>query len=29
MTDFWSAALGYELDHQEHGYAQLRAPAGT
>jgi len=29
MTAFWSAALGYELDHREQGYALLRDPAGT
>ena len=27
MVDFWSAALGYELDHRESGYAILRDPA--
>lgn len=27
MIDFWSAALGYELDHREIGYAVLRDPA--
>lgn len=29
MIDFWSAALGYELDHRASGYAVLRDPAGT
>jgi catechol 2,3-dioxygenase-like lactoylglutathione lyase family enzyme len=27
MIDFWSAALGYVLDHREAGYAVLRDPA--
>jgi catechol 2,3-dioxygenase-like lactoylglutathione lyase family enzyme len=27
MVDFWSAALGYELDHRESDYAILRDPA--
>jgi catechol 2,3-dioxygenase-like lactoylglutathione lyase family enzyme len=27
MVDFWSAALGYELDHRESSYAILRDPA--
>ena len=27
MIDFWSAALGYELEHREQGYAVLRDPA--
>ena len=29
MVDFWSAALGYELDHRAAGYAVLRDPDGT
>jgi predicted enzyme related to lactoylglutathione lyase len=29
MTDFWSAALGYELDHYGQCYALLRDPAAT
>jgi catechol 2,3-dioxygenase-like lactoylglutathione lyase family enzyme len=29
MTDFWAAALGYELDHREQGYVLLRDPAGA
>lgn len=29
MIDFWSAALGYELDHRGQGYAALRDPAGA
>lgn len=29
MIDFWSAALGYELDHRGQGYAVLRDPAGA
>lgn len=27
MIEFWSAALGYELDHRASGYAVLRDPA--
>lgn len=29
LIEFWSAALGYELDHRETGYAVLRDPAGV
>lgn len=29
MIDFWSAALGYELDHRRSGYAVLRDPAAA
>jgi catechol 2,3-dioxygenase-like lactoylglutathione lyase family enzyme len=29
MTEFWSAALGYELDHRASGYAVLRDPDGV
>jgi catechol 2,3-dioxygenase-like lactoylglutathione lyase family enzyme len=29
MIDFWSAALGYEPDHRDEGYAVLRDPAGA
>lgn len=28
MIDFWSGALGYELDHTMSGYAILRDPDG-
>jgi catechol 2,3-dioxygenase-like lactoylglutathione lyase family enzyme len=29
MVAFWTAALGYELDHREEGYAVLRDPGGS
>lgn len=29
LVDFWLAALGYELDHRDEGYAILRDPDGT
>jgi catechol 2,3-dioxygenase-like lactoylglutathione lyase family enzyme len=29
MVAFWTAALGYELDHREKGYAVLRDPGGS
>lgn len=29
LVDFWLAALGYELDHRDEGYAVLRDPDGA
>ena len=29
MTEFWAAALGYELDHRQDNYAILRDPDGA
>ena len=29
MIEFWAAALGYEMDHRDEGYAVLRDPDRT
>jgi catechol 2,3-dioxygenase-like lactoylglutathione lyase family enzyme len=29
MIEFWVAALGYEMDHRDEGYAVLRDPDGA